>query len=726
MAVASQIIARIGADLTQFHRGMQQAKEETNQTKGFFKSAMSDMFSVAGGMLAASGISFGISSIVGLFKQGINIGFDYNAMLEQVTVAFTNVMHSSAGAHDMIQQLQQFAANTPFEFQGLAQSAQSLLAFQFNANQIKPILTAIGDTISDLGEATPDQMQRIVDIFGKINSQGKLTGETIQELADAHINVWSILEQQTGKTQAQLQKMVSQGLIPAGSAVSMLTTGMEQMYGGGMQQQATTFNGLMSTLHDNISMALGTLMGPVFDLAKQGLSQLVGWMSQPAVNDFIKGIGQDLAGALRNAGDWLGRVAGQVGTFVGNLHLGDFFQQFSGAFRDLQGAASGFHFENILGALRQFGQTIASQVLPMAFQLADWFQKQMLPAIQSVLPTALSFEQFIVNRLVPAFVNIAGWVEKTGLTISKTLLPIFQAVAPIVVRLGGFLLDMGQKALAFLIPKVEQAFKAISQFATEMSTRLQPFIANLVKGIQVGADIIGNIWNFLWPWMSKLLKLAWDDISGIINIAWQFISGLFKIFADILSGNWGQLWTDIQGLVTSVWGAVKDFIGNIWGDLKGLWDTGIGYVHDAWSGLWNGLAGIAQGAWDGVKGVIRGGINGVIDLINGMIDLADKVPGVSIPHLQHLNFAQGGIMPYSGLAMLGERDLEVVAGPGVYPVRAGSRIYNGTETQQLFGGAKGTTIVHNHNYNGVTDIRALRKILIQEAQRDAALYGGHY
>jgi phage-related protein len=206
-------------------------------------------------------------------------------------------------------------------------------------------------------------------------------------------------------------------------------------------------------------------------------------------------------------------------------------------------------------------------------------------------------------------------------------------------------------------------------------------------------------------------------ISGIIQIAWDIITGIFKIGADLLSGNWGQMWADIQGMADSVKQTVIGIVKGLWDDLKGLWNAGTTMIHDVWSTVWNGLAGIAASAWDGVKGTIRNGINGAIDLINDLIRQADKVPGVSIPQIGHVNFATGGTMLKSGLAMVGENGPELLALP------AGAHVYNNTQTQQIAAQSSHSGRGVTNNFYGVYDPTAIQQAVGIGWKREMLLHG---
>ena len=73
------------------------------------------------------------------------------AQMEQTEKAFATLLKSADLAKDFLAELERFAAATPFELPGLLNASKRLLAFGFNAQQVIPILTAIGDSAAALG-----------------------------------------------------------------------------------------------------------------------------------------------------------------------------------------------------------------------------------------------------------------------------------------------------------------------------------------------------------------------------------------------------------------------------------------------------------------------------------------------------------------------------------------------------------------------------------------------
>jgi tape measure domain-containing protein len=181
-----------------------------------------------------------------------------NAALEMTTISFKTLLGSAKAADDMIQQLTKFAANTPFNLPGLEASTQRLLAAGYAAQDIVPMMTALGDSISALG-GTQDQLNSLVYVFGQMRNEAKLNAGDIAQMSNLGIPALQMLADHYHKTTSQIQEMITKGLIPGKDAAAIFATEMERKYGGMMSAQSKTFSGMISNLQDWATATMITL-----------------------------------------------------------------------------------------------------------------------------------------------------------------------------------------------------------------------------------------------------------------------------------------------------------------------------------------------------------------------------------------------------------------------------------------------------------------------------------
>jgi tape measure domain-containing protein len=229
----------------------------------------SRMDAMAGRVVSAvKGIAMaGAATAVAGGAAGLKLAGDW----EQAELAFTTMLGSAEKAKEFLEDLQSFAAATPFELPGLIKSTQKLLAFGFAANDIIPIMTAIGDAVSGLGGGAAE-IDRVTIAIGQIRAKGKVAAQEMMQLAELGIPAWEMLAKAIGKSIPEAMKMAEMGAISAEVGINAVLSGMSERFSGLMDKQSKTLLGLWSTFKDTISMRLreiGDEMVKAFDLKKK-------------------------------------------------------------------------------------------------------------------------------------------------------------------------------------------------------------------------------------------------------------------------------------------------------------------------------------------------------------------------------------------------------------------------------------------------------------------------
>jgi tape measure domain-containing protein len=237
----------------------------------------------------------------GAMAAGGAIAVKTAADYEQVEVAMTNMMHSSAKAKAFLGQLWDFAAKTPFEFPQVTAASQKLLAFGFEAKGVIPLLTNIGDAAAASGKG-PEAIDRIVTSLGQMKAKGRVQGDELLQLMEANIPAAKYLAAALGTDIPGALKKVESGAVGADIAIKAISEGMKKDFGGMMDAQSKTFLGRLSTMHDAISkifrdvgQALLPYVGGAMDKVSKLLAQ---W---PALWRNIKPAVIGVADAFKNA-----------------------------------------------------------------------------------------------------------------------------------------------------------------------------------------------------------------------------------------------------------------------------------------------------------------------------------------------------------------------------------------------------------------------------------------
>lgn len=226
------------------------------------------------------------------------IGVQFNSMKEQAEVAFTTLLGSGEAARSMLADLQKFAAQTPFEMEGLIDNARQLLGVGVAADKVIPTLTALGNTAGALG-INQEAFNRILLATTQAMGKGKLQGEELMQMVENGIPVWQLLSKALGKPVGDLQKLASDGKLLSNEVLPLLFDQMQKDYGGAMAAQAKTLAGTWSSLTDNAKILTGTAFKPLFNLTKE----LVGSFGELAGSDEGTAFAERFADGLQLAID---------------------------------------------------------------------------------------------------------------------------------------------------------------------------------------------------------------------------------------------------------------------------------------------------------------------------------------------------------------------------------------------------------------------------------------
>lgn len=239
MATIADLLVRIGADTSDLRKKIAATKRQLNSAFG--SQAMEFSQGLVKGVAAAG------AALAGLGVYAVNLAGKF----ESTQVAFTNMLGSAEKATALTKDLQAFAAKTPFNFQGLAQSSQKLLAFGFTAEQIIPTMTAIGDAAAGLG-GSQEIIDRITLALGQMAAKGRVQADEMLQLTEAGIPAWQMLADKIGTSIPEAMDMVSKGMVDAQTGLVALTSGMEAKFGGMMEDQSKTISGSWSNLMDSM------------------------------------------------------------------------------------------------------------------------------------------------------------------------------------------------------------------------------------------------------------------------------------------------------------------------------------------------------------------------------------------------------------------------------------------------------------------------------------------
>ena len=207
------------------------------------------------GMSMTAGITAPMAA--GVAAMG-NFALSTASAAETTEISFTTMLGSAEAAESMMADLSDFATKTPFELSGLQSATRQLLAYGFTADEIIPMLTKVGDATAALGTGQYG-IEAVTRALGQMQTRGKVSAEDMLQLTEQGIPAWEYLARAIGTDTAGAMEAVTDGAITASEGIAAITKGMEEDFGGMMESQSKTVQGLMSNLSDAIERPLMAL-----------------------------------------------------------------------------------------------------------------------------------------------------------------------------------------------------------------------------------------------------------------------------------------------------------------------------------------------------------------------------------------------------------------------------------------------------------------------------------
>lgn len=269
-----------------------------------------ELLSKLGFTVDPTGIQKG-EQLLGGFKRfvvGLGIGasvamvgkmaLDSAAQMETLNAQFTTMLGSAEAAKIMMEDMNSFAARTPFETMDVASAGSILMGFQVPAGQVMDTL----DMLGNVAGANSQKFQSLALVYGQVQSAGRLMGGDLLQLINAGFNPLQVISKQTGRSMVQLKKDMEDGRISA----EMVTAAFKQatskggMFYNNLANQAKTWQGVTSTAIDNFKMSLTDAILPFMPLLKAIVAALGTIDLSPIVAQFagMATGGEDLAAVV--------------------------------------------------------------------------------------------------------------------------------------------------------------------------------------------------------------------------------------------------------------------------------------------------------------------------------------------------------------------------------------------------------------------------------------------
>ena len=201
---------------------------------------------------AAAAFGVGLSA-----KEFIAQSVQIRGEFQKLEVAFTTMLGSTEKADALMQQLVRTAATTPFDLQGVANGAKSLLAYGVAAEDVNKTLVRLGDIAAGLSIPLGD----LVYLYGTTMAQGRLYTADLNQFTGRGIPMIGELAKQFGVAESEVKSLVEAGKVgfPEVQKVIESLTNEGGKFGGLMEAQSKTIAGQISNIEDSISQMFNNI-----------------------------------------------------------------------------------------------------------------------------------------------------------------------------------------------------------------------------------------------------------------------------------------------------------------------------------------------------------------------------------------------------------------------------------------------------------------------------------
>ena len=179
------------------------------------------------------------------------------SQFQQLEISFGTMLKSKEKANELMAQLTDLAAKTPFGLEEVSEEAKKLLAFQIPAQEVTETLRRMGDVASGLGVP----MGQLIHVYGQVKAQGKLMTNDLYQFMNAGIPIIAELSKVVGKSETEIKDMVSAGKIGFTEiqAVIKNMTNEGGLFYNLMAEQSKSLGGQISNLRDNFDQMLNEI-----------------------------------------------------------------------------------------------------------------------------------------------------------------------------------------------------------------------------------------------------------------------------------------------------------------------------------------------------------------------------------------------------------------------------------------------------------------------------------
>lgn len=204
------------------------------------------------------------------FEQLAGSIFNTRSQFQQLEISFNTMLGSADKSKQLMDELIQTAAHTPFDMSSITGGAKQLLAYGTEAKDVNKTLVQLGDIASGLNIPLGD----LVYLYGTTVSQGRMFTMDLRQFMGRGVPLAEELGKILHQNTTEVQESVSKGKVTSDifkEAIANMTQAGGR-FGGLMEQQSKTFEGQWSNIGDSIQQMFNEIGKKSEGVFSSGLS----------------------------------------------------------------------------------------------------------------------------------------------------------------------------------------------------------------------------------------------------------------------------------------------------------------------------------------------------------------------------------------------------------------------------------------------------------------------
>lgn len=252
--------------------------------------------------------------------------------------------------------------------------------------------------------------------------------------------------------------------------------------------------------------------------------------------------------------------------------------------------------------------------------LLDWLKTDGKPILETVAyAIGIVTSAMFLYKGVTTAVKIATTAFSTAQTIANAVMnanPVMLIVAGITALIAVIILCIKHW------DEIKAAFKRAFDYMNEKATAFEESFSQVCESIR-------NFFSEKITEIETAFKNARIAIKAVFSNVGSFFSGIWNT----IKSKFSDVKTFFKNAFTSAWTAIKNVFSNVGSFFSGIWNTIKSKFTDIGTKIGESVSGAFKNAINSVLATIEKTLNTPINAINNLLDIINKVPGISISKL---------------------------------------------------------------------------------------------